>query len=127
MYRFQISFVCSITLTLILCLFGLLELVFAQANHCDPAIFSHPEDPLGYRLRGDRCEGRYLLHPVGRILIVTSLTEFFEDYEVTSQGELLIEWAAPTEGEVRLRAQSLKPGLPYRMDTVRPSSSSSYH
>lgn len=127
MYRFQTSFVCSITLILILCLFNQPKLAFAQADHCDPEIFSHSEDPLGYRLRGDRCEGRYLLLPVGRILVVTSLTEFFEDYEVNSQDKLLIEWKAPKEGEVRLSVQSLRPKLYYRMDTVRPSNSFSYH
>ncbi len=129
MYRFQTSLASLLILTVILCCLKQPVPGWAQTVHCDPEFSSlaDPDEPLGYRLRGDRCEGIHMIHAIVSPPFVASLTEFIEDYEVTAKDELILEWTAPTAVEVRLRAQGVSPNLYYHMDTVRPSSSSSYH
>jgi hypothetical protein len=57
---------------------------------------------------------------------VVSLTESFEDYDPASTRPLLLEWKAPADAAVRLRAQALRDRLYYRMDTLRPLGTTSY-
>src|SRR5262249_7729437 len=59
-------------------------------------------------------------------LLVASLTESFEDYDLTSGRNLSVEWTAPSKRSVQLRAQGLRRRLYYRMDTIRPPGSSSF-
>lgn len=98
----------------------------AQENHCDPQLRSSTNDPHGYRLRGDRCEGEYI-RPVGSTtLLVASLTESVEDFNPAASQNLMVEWMAPGNAEIHLRAYALRHRLYYRMDTMRPAGSASY-
>ena len=114
-----------VLLFLLLFQFGQALPVSAAENPCDPNLPRPPDDPLGYQLRDDRCEGRYELE-VGAPLQIVSLTESFEEYDLKSGEDLIVEWSVPRDQKVHLRAQGLKPRLYYRMDTVRNSGSTSY-
>jgi hypothetical protein len=77
-------------------------------------------------LRGNRCEGVYAQQVSGSALWVASFTQSFEEYDLTSGADLLVEWAAPANLGVRLRAQGIKPELYYRMDAVDTGASHSF-
>jgi len=98
-----------------------------QDPHCDPYLPRPPENPLGYRLRGDRCEGIYFQELSSAALAVVSFTEFFTDFDVSSPKDLRVEWMSPGNETVRLRAVSLRPRLYYRMDTHRPAGPTVYN
>lgn len=100
--------------------------VSAQESHCDPNLHPRGTSPLRYRLHGDRCEGIYIKEVGSTTLLVASLTESFEDYDLSSGKDLIIEWTAPGDGGIHLRAQGVRPRLYYRMDTLRPPQSKSY-
>ena len=100
--------------------------ISAQENHCDPQLNSPKDDPYGYRLRGDRCEGQYM-RPVGSTtLLIASLTESVEAFNAAANRDLVVEWTAPQGVSVHLRAQALRHRLYYRMDTIRPSGNGSF-
>ena len=90
----------------------------AEDNFCDDDIFrgSNFNDNWGYYPRGNRCEGRYI-RKMGSHILVVSLTEYYEDYDIDSEKELIIEWTPPENEKVRLRAYGIGPDLYYRMDT----------
>ena len=93
---------------------------------CDTNVRARTDDPLSYRLRGDRCEGTYAQNVSGSSrLLVASLVESFETMD-TSSAALRVEWTRAGDQPVALRAYSIRPGLFYRMESVRPASSSSY-
>jgi hypothetical protein len=98
---------------------------FAQISHCDPNLPTASDDPYGYRLRGDRCEGLYI-NEVAATLRVASLTSSLADFTPTSSRNLLIEWTAIGNQPVHLRANSLRERLYYQMDSFRPTASASY-
>src|SRR5687768_16977113 len=92
--------------------------LFAQSS-CDPALPAIKEGGLGYRDRGDRCEGLYINPVSNTTLFVASFTQQFENYD-NSGNTILIEWdKPPTNKEIILRAQGIKPRLYYRMDASR--------
>ena len=92
--------------------------LFGQSA-CDPALPGIKEGGLGYRDRGDRCEGLYINPVSSTTLFVASFTEQFENYDNTGN-TLLIEWdKPPVNKEVYLRAQGIKPRLYYRMDASK--------
>ena len=96
-----------------------------QGSHCDPNLQQPRDDPNGYRLRGDRCEGVYIKEVAGTIT-VASLTEYVEDFNPSAGPSLRAEWSALGNGSVHLRAYSLRHRLYYQMDSQRPAGSSSY-
>ena len=98
----------------------------AQPGHCDPGLRPPEDDFYGYRLRGDRCEGIYVKDVAGTALQIVSLTESVEDFNPTAGKNLLVQWTAPAEAAVRLRALALRPGLYYQMDSLRPAGNASY-
>jgi hypothetical protein len=98
----------------------------SQESPCDKGLEGLARGPLGYTWRGDRCEGMYTQQVAGADLWLASLTQSFEDYDLTSDRPLVVEWAAPDSGTVRLRAQGLKHDLYYRMDAARPAATHSY-
>jgi hypothetical protein len=100
--------------------------VYAQDSLCDAFLSAPKNHPYGYIRRGDRCEGIYIQEVSSTTLLVASLTEFFEDYDLTSGKDLLVEWKAPGSTEVRLRAQGVTQKLYYRMDTVLLANSTAY-
>src|SRR5579863_1516285 len=68
------------------------RLASAQSSPCDPHLPQPAQDPYGYRLRGDRCEGVYIQEVSGAPLLVASWTESFADYDLTSRQQLAMEW-----------------------------------
>jgi hypothetical protein len=87
-------------------------------NRCDPTLPQIPNNPLSYHDLGDRCEGIYVEQVGGTTLRIVSLTEFFDDYNLQSGKPLYVKWDKPPGNNVtRLRAQSIKQHLYYRMDT----------
>jgi hypothetical protein len=123
----RLSLVSTVVLLCVLSLELLLfALVTAQENHCDRDLNAPAGHPYGYRLRGDRCEGIYVQEVNCTTLRVASLIESFEDYDPASGKDLLVQWPAFGHSDIRLRTQSLKRRLYYRMDTVRPPGSTSY-
>ena len=98
----------------------------AQENPCDPDLRPPRDDFYGYKLRGDRCEGIYVKDVAGKALQVVSLTESVEDFDPALTKNLLVEWTAPRDAAVRLRALGLRSGLYYQMDSSRSAGSASY-
>jgi len=123
----QISFSIANVLLGIILNITLSNPLLAQESHCDPNLkLRQPQsDPLGYRPRGDRCEGVYAKEVSGTTLVV-SFTEFVENFDPAAAQKLLVEWTTLGAGKINLRALSLKHNLYYQMDTVRPEGSSSY-
>src|SRR3990170_6662345 len=102
-----------LVVTLILLFYFLGVPVFGQGS-CDPALPGIKEGKLGYRDRGDRCEGLYINPVSNTTLFLASFTEQFENYD-NSGNTILIEWdKPPTNKEIILRAQGIKPRLYYR-------------
>lgn len=98
----------------------------AQDSVCEPDLLTRAEGPLGYRLRGDRCEGLYARPVAGTSLYVISLTEYFEDFDPLAAEPLHVAWSAPDTGQLRLRAEGTERLLYYRMDAVSPPGSSQF-
>lgn len=115
-------------LCLLLWLAGLSKSIFPQENHCDPQLRQSTDDPYGYRLRNDRCEGIYIREVASTPLLVASLTESVEDFDLTVNQNLVVEWTAPgpASADIHLRALALRHRLYYRMDTIRAAGSASY-
>jgi hypothetical protein len=90
----------------------------SQPSPCDPNLHQREQDPQGYRLRGDRCEGIYLQAVSGSSLLVASFTGFFEAFDPGSLDKLSLEWSSPANTPVRLRAYALREKLYYQMDTI---------
>jgi hypothetical protein len=91
-----------------------------RPGDCDPSL-PQVNTPLGYHDRGDRCEGVYVKEVSSTTLTVRSLTDGFESYDLKSAEPLVVEWARPPgKANVRLRAQSLRRRVYYRMDAVEP-------
>ena len=98
----------------------------AQTRACDPLLTQPAASPLGYRLRGDRCEGIYVQEVSGTPLVVASLTDGFAPFDLKTVQRLLLTWSAPADAELHLRALGLRRKLYYRMDALRPRGESSY-
>jgi len=98
----------------------------AAQSPCDPDLV-HRADPsradrrhFGYSLRGDRCEGLYGQDVAGGSLLTPiSFTARFEDFDPAQIRHLILTWPAVADGRLHVRAQSRRPKLYYRMDTVR--------
>jgi hypothetical protein len=110
----RLNKVCLIGALLLACL----GMAHASPGDCDPSL-PQVSTPLGYRDRGDRCEGVYVKEVSSTTLTVGSFTEAFESYDLKSSEPLNVEWdRTPGKEKVRLRAQSLRRRVYYRMDAV---------
>jgi hypothetical protein len=100
----------------------------AQTGVCDPHLPQPANDPDGYRMRGDRCEGIYIREVAGSsAVLLVSLTRSALDYDLKSGKDLAIDWQSPsTQGPVRLRGVGLRQRLYYQMDTTRPAGATTY-
>jgi hypothetical protein len=112
-------------------LVGQPTIIAAQANppaaSCDTTVKARPSDPLSYRRRSDRCEGVYAQNVSGSSsLLVASLTESFEEIDASYSHPLRVDFSAPEEAYVSLRARSVKPGVFYRMETIAPTPTTPY-
>lgn len=96
-------------------------------SHCDSSLTALTASELGYRDRGDRCEGLYIQKVHGATLQIASLTEYFENYDPRSGKPLQVAWSRPPgNSPVRLRTQGINPRLYYRMDSTQPFGNTSY-
>jgi hypothetical protein len=86
---------------------------------CDSNLLQLAAPVNGYRPRGDRCEGVYARQVAGTTLFLSSFTETFEKYDLSADDPLIIRWAAPADSGIQLRAETIKAGRYYRMDTRR--------
>ena len=93
-------------------------------KHCDPELISSVDEgnPDRYKQRGDKCEGIYVQSVSGTAtgLSPIAFTQSFENYDLNSDSPLILKWLNSREEEtmhIRIRAQSLKPKVYYRMDT----------
>jgi len=95
----------------------------AQKSACDPGVRPVQDDPLGYRQRGERCEGVYWQpHATDSAIVVLSVVPASLRVSGPIPAELNLRWPATipgaTGGEVQLQATSLRRGLFYRMDAL---------
>jgi hypothetical protein len=97
------------------------------ATVCDTSLVQPATNPLGYRLRGDRCEGVYVQQVSGAPLTVVSWTQSFADYDLSSKRSLRITWQMAHGAPIRLRAQGLRRRLYYRMDAAGDPNSKSFN
>lgn len=117
---FLMLWICSVALTMS---------VSAKEEFCDENLVAPSNDPLGYQLREDRCEGRFIREPNSPVLLMFSLTESFEKYDLDRDQPLQLAWRFPQNQHVNLRAYGLQapsPRLFYRMDTTRAAETSSF-
>lgn len=84
---------------------------------CDSGLVQLAAPVNGYQARGDRCEGVYARQVAGTTMFLSSFTETFEQYDIDSDDPLVIHWDARTDSGVQLRAETIKAGRYYRMDT----------
>ncbi len=99
----------------------------ARADFCDSSLPSPANDPLGYRLRGDRCEGRFIKEVGNTTLSLRSVVESVEPLDVSVARMLRADWPVPPgAADVALRVQGVKRRLYYRMDTRRAAASGGF-
>jgi hypothetical protein len=94
---------------------------------CDETLLRLASPGNGYRSLGDRCEGVYAKQVGGTTLFLASFTESFETYDLKSQDSLVVSWPAPAGAALQIRAETLRRGRYYRMDTRRPTGDTAYH
>lgn len=96
--------------------------VQAAPSPCDPLIEQNVDHPEGYRIReGQICEGIYATEVSSLGLTLASFTGPVHGIDMTQRSRLVFRWQTVASGEVRLRADSLRPKFYYRMDAVRPA------
>jgi hypothetical protein len=110
---------------LVLTMTWLFDQPVVARQKCDPDLKVRAGDPLGYRQRGDRCEGMFL-EEVSGSLLVASLHFPRGDFEPRSGTTVRLQWSLPPAAQVQVQAVSMKPKVFFRMDTVRPGDSTSY-
>jgi hypothetical protein len=113
---------------LLLCLLAAPDPALAQAR-CDPTLPRNDAQSSGYRPRGDRCEGIYK-RPVPSFGVeLVSLTAA-SSADLCSGSSIHMVWPAAASltgaGPVRVRAESFRPLLYYRLDLDRPANAVSY-
>ena len=105
---------------------GITPVMTIGSDACDPGLEAAGTSDIAYTQRGDRCEGIYIQEVSGGALEIVSLTEDFQNFAISKEHPLFLEWPALGKGPVRARASGLEPRLHYRMDTVRPAMPPSY-
>jgi hypothetical protein len=98
----------------------------AGGTHCDPDLHPPATNPLGYRLRGERCEGVYIQDVGATPLKLVSFTESYESFDPTVDVPIILEWVSAGDLAVHLRAQSVRAHLYYRMDSQRAAGQASF-
>ena len=93
---------------------------------CDEALARLASGANGYRARGDRCEGVYSRPVAGTTLFLASFTQIFDEYNPAAVDTIRIGWSAPAGSSVQLRAETIRRGRYYRMDTRREVGESGY-
>jgi hypothetical protein len=94
---------------------------------CDETLIRLAAPGNGYSPRGDRCEGVYAKQVGGTTLFLASFTESFENYDLKSSDSLVLSWSTPADSSVQIRAETIRRGRYYRMDTRRPARDTVFH
>ena len=84
---------------------------------CDSSLLQLAAPVNGYQPRGDRCEGVYARQVAGTTMFLSSFTATFEKYDLNADDPLIIHWSAQPDSGIQLRAETIKAGRYYRMDT----------
>src|SRR5207302_1919418 len=74
-----------------------------------------------YQDRSDRCEGLYTLKVSGGTLSVVGFGQSLSGIDWDKIPQIGLSWRGPAGQPVRLRALSLQPRIPFRMDSARPA------
>lgn len=85
-----------------------------QRPSCDPEL-RPSRGPLGYRARGQRCEGSFARPVAGSALVPVSLTTTFR-YDTAAPEPLVISLPEDTRDTVQLVARSTRTSVYYQMD-----------
>jgi hypothetical protein len=94
----------------------------AASSACDPSILQNHEHPEGYRDReGQLCEGMYATGVSSMGLMLASFTGPMQGINLARKADFKFHWKPVGQGDIRVRADSLRPRLYYRMDAVRPA------
>ena len=91
----------------------------AAAQSCDPALLRNDSRPISYRQRGERCEGIYSRRVSAFGAQLISFTGQFDIRDLCSSGRpvhMVLPQSAAAAAPVRLRGESLRPDLYYRVD-----------
>lgn len=96
-------------------------------SYCDSSLLQPAGSSLGYRPRGDRCEGTYI-KPVGSTtLLVASFASVAANINIRNGKPILVSWNRPPAGSpLHIRVQGIKRRLYYRMDALHPADSLRY-
>lgn len=105
--------------------FAMLAGCLLAQDPCDPSLRISADNPLGYRLRGDRCEGLYIEQVAGSIW-VASFHRGARTFRPETGKRIALTWALPPSAQAHIQAVALKPGVAYRMDSVRPRGAGTY-
>ncbi|MCK9684582.1 hypothetical protein [Scleromatobacter humisilvae] len=92
-------------------------------SKCRDDIRPVDDNPLGYRLRGNRCEGLYWSpHASDAAITVLAVATGAPAAALPGEGVLHLGWSGRVSGAigdaVQIQAISLRPGLFYRMDAT---------
>lgn len=113
------------TLCALIALPWLLHQPALAQQKCDPNLKVRAGDPLGYRERGDRCEGMFVEEVSGTIR-VASFHFPRGDFQPRAGTSVRLGWSLPPVSQVQVQAVSLRPRTYFRMDAVLPGSATSY-
>jgi hypothetical protein len=89
---------------------------------CDQS--TRPRDvPLGYRWRGDRCEGVFAQQVAGEELELRSFTRGAGEFDPLRTRAIRLQWRTPGPGDVRVRVRGYSLDPLYGMDATLEDSS----
>jgi hypothetical protein len=102
---------------LVLCLGATPAPPATSPDFCDPSLTYSRTDPYGYFPRPGRCEGRFRRRNTGERFIIAGYVSGSHAFSVSSARTVRLSWPEIGGDSVQIRAISLDPNVPYRMDT----------
>ena len=97
------------------------------ASPCDASLVKPSDDPVAYKLRGERCEGIYVREVAGTGgFSVAAFVQGGSPSTIERGKTLAIELPSGLNAPILLRAVSLRRNLYYRMDARRPAASTRF-
>ena len=83
----------AVSLFLCSCILSIVSVsALANGQHCDPMLRQDLRYQLGYRQRGDRCEGVYIRNVDSGMLDIVSFTMHFADFDLQSATAVPLIW-----------------------------------
>jgi hypothetical protein len=97
-------------------------------NPCDTRLLQQTQDPLAYRLRGERCEGVYVrdVAGAGGFSVVGFIEASPTPIGIERNEPLHLAWEPSDDVIVNVRAVSLRRRLYYRMDARQPAGATGF-